>query len=101
MKIIGSLVVVFVSIFLSACWSGYVLSILWGWFMVTTFALPPLTIPAAIGMSLIVGYLTHQIKDEDVDNDKDFKETMIRAIIIATIKPAFALLVGWIITLFM
>lgn len=37
--------------------SGYVLSVLWGWFIVPTFGLPLLTIPVAIGVMLVVAYL--------------------------------------------
>lgn len=44
---------------LYAIWGGYVLTCLWGWFVVPTFALPPLTLAQAIGVSLIVGYLTN------------------------------------------
>lgn len=42
---------------------GWVLSVLWGWFMVTTFHLPRLSIPAALGLSVVVSYLTWQIID--------------------------------------
>lgn len=37
---------------------GYTLATLWGWFVVTTFAAPVLSIPAAIGLRIIVRYLT-------------------------------------------
>jgi len=39
---------------------GWVLSILWRWFMVPTLGLPALSVPQAIGIALVVGMLTHQ-----------------------------------------
>lgn len=79
----------------SAVWRGYVLSILWGWFMVPAFGLPALTVPLAIGLSLVVGFLTaHRLK-----KDKDFEwGWAIGNMIFA---PAMVLLIGWIVTRFM
>lgn len=37
---------------------GFVLSVMWGWFMVPTFGLPPLGIASAFGVALMVGVLT-------------------------------------------
>lgn len=48
-------------------WKGYVLSILWGWFIVPYFGVAALSVPMAIGMVLIAGFLTAQyihIEDE-------------------------------------
>lgn len=39
---------------------GWVLSKMWGWFIVGRFHLPPLSIPVAIGLALTVRFLTHQ-----------------------------------------
>jgi hypothetical protein len=38
---------------------GWVLSVVWGWVMVPTFGLPTLSIPIAICLTSIVGYLTN------------------------------------------
>lgn len=48
---------------------GLVLQALWGWFMVTTFGLPTLTLVEALGLSLVVSFLTMYIPNEDPDND--------------------------------
>lgn len=45
-----------------AMMNGWALSKLWSWFIVSTFALPALTIPAAIGVALVVNYLTQARK---------------------------------------
>jgi membrane-associated protease RseP (regulator of RpoE activity) len=36
-------------------WGGYVLSRLWGWFVVPVLELPPLTWATAYGIALILG----------------------------------------------
>ena len=33
---------------------GYVLSVLWSWFVMPTFALPTLSVPLAIGLTMVV-----------------------------------------------
>ncbi len=77
---------------IDAIWSGYVLTCLWGWFVVPTFALPPLTLAQAIGVSLIVGYLTNQY---DPKQENDIKlDDVGRAVDHVIFPPAFALLAG-------
>ena len=39
---------------------GWVLSILWKWFMVSAFGLPVLSVAAAIGVSIVVSLMTFQ-----------------------------------------
>lgn len=77
----------------SSIWRGYVLSILWGWFIVRAFGAPPLNIPLAIGLSLIVGFLTQRLtkKQEDV----------YFLVMGASLGPAMVLLFGWIVTKFL
>ncbi len=75
-------------------WSGYVLSLLWGWFLVPTFGFPVLSIPAAIGLALIVRYLTAHKTDVTKDKTKDER---IAEWGVAFLWPALALLVGWIV----
>lgn len=44
---------------------GYVLAILWRWFVVDTFSLPPLRIPIALGIATLVALLTHQTMPQE------------------------------------
>ena len=92
LEFIGGLVVIIGSIILD----GYVLSILWEWFIVPVFSLPILPIVAAIGVSLLVAYLTHQYSISDIKN-YDFTIGMI----IAILKPIIALCFGWVVHSFM
>lgn len=77
----------------SSVWRGYVLSILWGWFIVRAFGLPALNIPLAIGLSLTVGFLTQRLRQE--------KESTHFVIGVATLAPAVSLFMGWIVTKFL
>ncbi len=81
---------------LSAVVNGWVLSILWGWFMVPTFGLPALSIPAAIGVALVVHYLTSEFNDA-----KDPERKWYVPLIYALTKPLCALLVGAIVHSFL
>lgn len=76
--------------FVGLTWSGYVLSVLWGWFMVPVFHAPALRIPYAIGIAFIAAMLTHQIRKEDPDT--------ATSVIHSIVSPAFFLLFGWIVT---
>ncbi|PIT88095.1 MAG: hypothetical protein COU29_03720 [Candidatus Magasanikbacteria bacterium CG10_big_fil_rev_8_21_14_0_10_36_32] len=83
--------------------SGFVLSMLWGWFIVPVFGLPELSIVAAVGISLTVRYLTYQEKDENDDKKKTDRITSEKVILILKpfVTPLLILLFGYIIHLFM
>lgn len=79
----------------SWAFSGYALAKLWAWFLVP-LGLPTLSLGYAIGLSIIVGYLTWQ--DIDVDHPKrETWETFTRSLILAAFRPSFALLCGWVV----
>lgn len=75
---------------------GFVLCKLWSWFIVYQFSLPELTIPIALGISLLIAMLTHQYQ-----TNKEEKERGIMHLVSLTIiAPLFFLACGWIISLF-
>lgn len=84
---------------LSTVANGFVLVRLWEWFVVTTFeSVPSLSVPAAMGLSLITAFLTYQSKvDDEKDKDKRWSERFFIAFGIAIGKPAMYLAIGWII----
>lgn len=84
----------------SAIWRGYVLSILWAWFVVPIFGLPALSIPIAIGIGLVVGFMTYQFHNY-VEREQTPTEAMARAGAAALLYPAFVLFVGWVVTFFL
>jgi hypothetical protein len=86
----------FGAIALGYVWKGFVLTILWGWFMVPTFGLQPLAIAPAIGVSIVVGYLTHQRHQNDGEKGGSLERTA-EIFGYMAMMPALALLVGWIV----
>lgn len=48
------------AVIIAAMLRGWVLSVMWMWFVVPTFGLTPLSIPVAIGIGLILSFTTHQ-----------------------------------------
>jgi hypothetical protein len=93
-KFTGFVTVLLVFI-LGIIWSGYVFSILWAWFFVTAFGLPPLSIPAAIGIRLVFprGYSPRETKF-----DKDYWMQSCGNILVF---PLMLLLVGYVVQSFM
>jgi len=78
---------------------GYVLTVLWGWFIVPTFHLPQLSLAAAIGVALVVHFTTHQV---DIKNDGfEWGERIQRVFLWVVLMPVAALSLGWVIHLFM
>lgn len=100
MDIIGKVVVGSVIVMFSSVLNGYVLSILWDWFIVLKFGLASLSIPEAIGLSLTIGFLTFKA-DKNDDTQDDFAKIMIRGISICIGKAIVGLSGGYVITLFL
>ena len=92
--IIFSVVVVVMSVV-----RGWVLSWLWLWFAVPIFHLPPLSIVQAIGIALVVEFLTGSsvsfVKQEDDEEKKR------NALVAAVLNPFVVLIFGYIVHLFM
>ena len=85
----------------SSIFNGYALSVLWGWFMVPTFGLPELSVAPAIGIALVVGYLTKQYNNSKTKKNESFGKELLKSALTAILKPSFALLFGYIVHLFM
>lgn len=82
---------------LSTIFSGYVLSVIWGWFIVDRFNLPLLNIVEALGIMLVVKFMTLQPDFYSLDNeDRD-----VRMAAFSWMLPIMALFIGWVYTLFM
>lgn len=101
LAILGAIAAVPIIIALSSIFNGYALCVLWGWFMVPTFGLPKISIPAAIGIALVIRYLTREMSASKSDEEGGFKESLLMDILIAILQPSFALFFGWIVHLYM
>ena len=98
---------------------GWVLSILWGWFMVPVFHLPPLTIAPAIGIALMTGLLTREVPRPFIEEktpqpviektarpniekmDRGLWEKLARTLVMPWLAPFITLFLGWVAHLFM
>jgi hypothetical protein len=74
--------------------NGWVLSQLWQWFVVTTFNLRPLSIPEAIGIAMVVGFLTHEYNDSKKEEHKGW--AVVVPLLMAFVGPLITLLAGYI-----
>jgi hypothetical protein len=76
-------------------WRGFALVKLWAWFIVPAFAAPAIGIPTAIGISLIVAFMTATNTKAKTDD-----EYWIRAMVNGVAWPGLALIVGAIVKAF-
>lgn len=75
----------------NSIWGGYVLTILWAWFVAPTFGLPNLSIPIAIGLVIIKNTLFVSMEKKNDDEDG------ITKVIYHAVYLAVALGTGWVV----
>jgi len=85
---------VIVLMVVSSVLNGWALSILWGWFFVPTLGMPQISVVQAIGIAMVVSYLTYQYIDDESNN-------LIRPFILAFARPFIAVIIGAIVHAFM
>ena len=96
----GGLVGVIALAALASIWKGYVLTVLWAWFVVPIFGLPVLSLAPAIGISLMVSFLTHQ-SDATTAKEGTPTDRFAKSVSHALIAPAVVLGIGWVVNQFM
>jgi cadmium resistance protein CadD (predicted permease) len=84
-------------IVLSSLVGGYTLSVLWEWFIVTTFGLTPLNIWQAIGVSSVVSFLTHEASSQDTSKYSSYGEWLIAATATVIARSVIYLVIGGIV----
>lgn len=80
---------------------GYVLSILWGWFIVTEFGLQPISMPLAIAMAMMLSLVTNSTEQlfhisSDGGTIKETILTRVKIQFMSTARWLMGLGVGWI-----
>lgn len=95
MVFIGGLVLYLVTVLLG----GFVTMQLWGWFAVPILGLPSLALFEALGLSLLIGYLTKSVKPSDKDKKTD-KDDFAYGMTVSIVASIITLTMGWIIQLF-
>lgn len=99
-EVILAIIALPVLIVINSILNGFVLTVLWGWFVVPLFSLPPLNIPQAVGISIILSYLTHQ-KTDTKDKDDGFWSTILSALLYIILYPLLVLAIAWVVQLFL
>ena len=71
------------------------------WFVVPVFALPLLTKAQALGLSLLVGYITWQYTNTNSDSESGPWKWFGRAVGLAIFRPLLVLAISWVVHLFL
>jgi hypothetical protein len=99
---LASILMTLFVIALGCIFRGYVLMTIWNWFIVTSIGLPVLTFVPAMGVGLVIAYLTHQKSESrNIDSIEEYWEKMGEDLVYMFIYSVLALIVGWVIQLFM
>lgn len=99
LAVLGAIVVIPLLVALEVFLSGYVISVLWVWFVIDTFKVAALSVPQCIGLALLVSYMAKQYQDTKTEDNA--VHTFAKSVFLVLFKAAFALSIGWIVTLFM
>jgi len=86
--VLGSLVAVPLVIL-----QGWVLSVMWGWFVAPTFGIAELSVPVGIGICFIASFLTRQTPNNTGKTDMEKVSEFVGFIV----SPLFVLLWGYVI----
>ena len=100
MKTFFAVIGFLVLFFLSSIWYGYVLSVLWNWFVVLAFHTSSLGVASAIGVSIVVRMFTYSYPDSATQKDKTVTETLTTATVVSIVAPLVMLLCGAVVHLF-
>jgi len=99
LKAVGCLSI-FVGILIGAVWGGCVLSVVWNWFMPVIFGLPYLTIPQAIAVAVIVGWLTEGQQPYQKRPNDEVWISAFSGVVTAFATPLFVLVIAWVLKAF-
>ena len=86
---------------IASIWRGFVFMKLWAWFIVPVFHLPMLTIVIAIGVSMVVSFLTYHSTNIDRNDTRSSSEKFTTDIAATIMYPATFLFLGWIVQMFL
>ena len=87
---------IFGLLILSSLINGWALSLLWGWFIVPVFSAPALTLGQAIGIAMVVSFLTYQNfkSDSSLTIADLFLSTFVRPVLVVIFGFAIKLIFG-------
>jgi len=79
-------------VIVTVIWEGFAIYKLWEWFIVSTFGLPVISIPIAIGISLFVNVVNYKSPSIGESDKKSLKKFGIKQLSIG-----FSLLIGYVV----
>lgn len=93
--LVGTLSSLFIVLFVLTLLRGWIVHLLWLWFVVPVFSVPLLTIGQSIGLSMLINFLTyHQLESQAS------KESNWEPFLTVLFYQFFVLGFGWLIHLF-
>ncbi len=101
LAVFGGIVSVTILMAIRSIFNGYVLSVLWGWFIAPTLGVPQLSVVPAIGIAVVVNYLNHEVYFSKEEEERSLSERIARGAIFSFTRTSFTLFFGWIVHLFM
>lgn len=91
------------AIFGLAMYSGFAISLLWGWLIMPTFPVAAISVVQGIGLSVFAGYfLRHAaIKELEKNDEESVAEKVVNSVGKSFFTITGIIGVGWIVSLFM
>ena len=89
--------VYFAALAVGLCWAGWVFAALWEWFIIPVMPIRQITVPGAIGISVVIRLLFGKSSNKKFDLTWNFIQDRI---IDCTLRPLIALAVGAIVYAF-
>lgn len=97
LQIVGGLTVPFAVLAYASMWNGFLVSILWDWFVIGLFDVPAIGVAQAIGLSLVVGAFTVKFKKNDGES---IAEVCARVFVMAPVFCGCMLITGFVVKKF-
>ena len=97
---LGLIVLIVLALVIGTIIGGWVLSVMWGWFIVPIFHLPQLPIVYAIGIDLVVSFLTVPSHKIDTDKKGDAVRSITELLMTSIVTPLMYLGMGWMVLQF-
>jgi len=73
--------------------NGFALAVLWDWFVSDVFGVKNLSVPEALGIALLVGFLTHSYAEDKRDIADKLASIIARPIIVVLIGAIYQLFI--------
>ncbi len=79
-----------------AALNAWALQTLWNWYIPYILDMPSLEFAEAVGIALVVTYLTRPMSHEIMESEKDYWQDFLGRIAGAILKPLYCVGAGWV-----